>query len=66
MNIRNFFSPVKWKETLEGYRRVIAVSRKPDKEEFLSTARITVLGIFVVGVTGFVIYLIYYLISPIV
>ncbi len=57
---------MKWKETLEGYRRIIAVSRKPDREEFLSTARITALGIFVVGVTGFVIYLIYYLISPIV
>lgn len=63
MNIKNFFSPLKWKETLEGYRRVIAVSRKPDKEEFLSTARITGLGIAIVGVTGFVIYMIYYLIA---
>ncbi len=64
INIKNFFSPLKWKETLEGYRRVIAVSRKPDREEFLSTARITGLGIFVVGVIGFVIYMIYYLIAP--
>lgn len=54
---------MKWKETLDGYRRVIAVSRKPDKEEFLSTARITGLGIAIVGVTGFVIYMIYYLIA---
>jgi len=63
INIKNFFSPAKWKETLEGYRRVIAVSRKPDREEFLSTARITALGIAVTGVTGFVIYMIYYLIA---
>lgn len=64
MNIKNLFSPVKWKEKLEEYRRVIAVSRKPDKEEFLSTARITALGIALVGATGFVIYIIYYLLQP--
>lgn len=63
INIKYFFSPAKWKERMEEYRRVIAVSRKPDKEEFLSTARITGLGIAVVGVTGFVIYMIYYLIA---
>ncbi len=64
INIKNFFSPLKWKEKLEGYRRVIAVSRKPDRDEFLSTARITALGIFILGVAGFVIYMIYYLIAP--
>ena len=63
INIKNFFSPLKWKEKLEEYRRVIAVSRKPDREEFLSTARITVLGIAIVGVVGFVIYMLYYLIA---
>ncbi len=63
MNIKNIFSPLKWKERLEEYRRVIAVSRKPDREEFLSTARITALGLFVVGMTGFVIYLLYYLVA---
>ncbi|MBU3958067.1 MAG: protein translocase SEC61 complex subunit gamma [Nanoarchaeota archaeon] len=63
MDIKKYFSPLKWKETLEGYRRVIAVSRKPDKEEFLSTARITGLGIVIIGVTGFVIYMLYYLIA---
>jgi len=63
VDIKKYFSPAKWKETLEGYRRVIAVSRKPDREEFLSTARIVGLGIAIVGVIGFVIYMIYYLIA---
>lgn len=65
MNIKGFFSPVKWKEKLEEYRRVIAVSKKPDRGEFLSTARITALGIALVGVTGFVVYLLYYLIATV-
>lgn len=65
MDIKGLFSPVKWKEKLESYRRVIAVSRKPDREEFLSTARITALGIALVGAAGFVIYMVYYLIANI-
>jgi protein transport protein SEC61 subunit gamma and related proteins len=63
VNIKNFFSPLKWKEKLGEYRRVIAVSRKPDREEFLSTARITALGIAILGMAGFVIYMLYYLIA---
>ncbi len=66
MNMKNFFSPAKLKEKLEEYRRVIAVSRKPDREEFLSTARITALGISVLGAAGLVIYMLYYLLLPIV
>ncbi len=66
MNIKNFFSPAKLKEKLEEYRRVIAVSRKPDREEFLSTARITALGISVLGAAGLVIYMLYYLLLPII
>ncbi len=66
MDIKGLFSPLKWKEKLENYRRVIAVSRKPDKEEFLSTARITALGIAIVGTIGFVVYMIYYLLQPLI
>lgn len=62
MNMKNLFSPLKWKEKLEEYRRVISVSKKPDREEFLSTARITALGIALIGAVGFVIYILYYLI----
>jgi protein transport protein SEC61 subunit gamma-like protein len=53
----------KLKDTLVNYRRVIDVSRKPDKEEFMSAAKITGAGILVIGLIGFAIFLAYYFIS---
>ncbi len=47
---------------LAEYRRVISISRKPSREEFVSIAKICGLGIVVIGVIGFVIQLIYQLI----
>lgn len=52
------------KEKLIQYRRVIRIARKPDKFEFISSAKITGLGILLIGVIGFIIYLIYNLIVP--
>lgn len=48
---------IRIKETLENYRRVLQIARKPDMYEFTSTARICGIGMFVVGVLGFVLYL---------
>jgi protein transport protein SEC61 subunit gamma-like protein len=42
------------KEKLENYRRVLTVARKPTKEEFQETAKITGMGILLIGVIGFV------------
>ncbi|OGI12313.1 protein translocase SEC61 complex subunit gamma [Candidatus Micrarchaeota archaeon RBG_16_36_9] len=50
------------KEKFKQYRRVLTVARKPDKEEFLMSAKITSSGIVFLGLIGFIIFLIYYLI----
>ena len=53
----------KIKEKLKQYKRVLSVARKPDKEEFLLSARITGAGIIFLGLIGFIIFLVYYLIT---
>ncbi|MFO7677948.1 MAG: protein translocase SEC61 complex subunit gamma [Thermoplasmatota archaeon] len=40
------------------YGRVLKMTRKPTNEEFSKTAKITAIGILIVGSLGFVIYLI--------
>jgi len=44
------------------YKRVIEVARKPTKEDFMSSAKITGSGIVLLGAIGFVIFLIYFLV----
>ncbi|ADP76944.1 protein translocase subunit secE/sec61 gamma [Methanothermus fervidus DSM 2088] len=39
-------------------KRVLYVSRKPRKEEYLSVAKVTGLGIIIIGVIGFIINMI--------
>lgn len=46
------------KETLENYRRVLIVARKPTLEEFKMVAKVNAVGIILIGGIGFVIYLI--------
>lgn len=53
----------KIKEKLQEYRRVIAVASKPDREEFVSSVKITGFGILLIGIIGFIIYLIYVLVT---
>ncbi|MBU4536198.1 MAG: protein translocase SEC61 complex subunit gamma [Euryarchaeota archaeon] len=36
-------------------RRVLHVSKKPDKVEYINVAKITGLGIIVIGIIGFII-----------
>lgn len=57
----SFFGKIKNK--LSEYRRVIAVASKPDKEEFVSSVKITGFGILLIGVIGFIIYLTYVLVT---
>ena len=45
------------------YKRVIDVARKPTKDDFLSSAKITGSGIILIGVIGFAIFLVYYLVT---
>lgn len=39
-------------------KRVLRVARKPDKEEYLTIAKVTGLGILLIGLVGFVITMI--------
>lgn len=55
----------KIKLRLATYRRVLEVARKPDKEEFMSSAKITAVGIGLIGAVGFVIYLVYILLTAV-
>lgn len=44
------------KAKLKEYARVLRITTKPDKEEFLTGAQITGLGILLIGFIGFIIY----------
>ena len=64
--IKDLVSPGKWKERLLQYRRTIEVSRKPDKEEFTSSSKITGIGMIIIGFIGFVIFMVYHLLISVV
>lgn len=44
-------------------RRVLRVTRKPDKQEFLTIAKVSGLGILVIGLVGFILHIIKQLIT---
>jgi protein translocase SEC61 complex gamma subunit len=46
------------------YRRVLEISKKPDKQELMSSIKVTLLGIALIGGIGFVIYLAYFAVVP--
>ena len=52
------------KETIRRYRRVLQISRKPGKEEFVSSTKICALGIALIGFVGFFIFLAFILGLP--
>ena len=47
------------KESMESFikqcQRVLKVSRKPDREEYINVAKVTGIGIILIGVIGFII-----------
>ncbi len=49
-------------EKIEAYKRVLTVSRKPDKEEFETSAKICGIGIGLIGIIGFVIFVLFRLV----
>jgi len=44
--------------TLGKYKRVLILARKPDSKELKDTARICAVGVFIIGIMGFVFYVI--------
>ena len=58
MNVQEQFD-----KTIKDCKRVLKVSRKPDKEEYLDFSKIVAIGIAVIGVIGFIIVLLAHLVS---
>ncbi|MEM5794378.1 MAG: protein translocase SEC61 complex subunit gamma [Candidatus Aenigmatarchaeota archaeon] len=46
------------KETIQNYKRVLSASKKPEREEVITTIRICAIGITLIGFIGFILYLI--------
>ena len=46
---------------LKSYARVLQVSRKPSKDEFITSSKICALGIAIIGFVGFVVFLVFIL-----
>jgi protein transport protein SEC61 subunit gamma-like protein len=50
---------LKISETLQGYLRVLRVARKPTKDEFLSSAKVCGLGMGLIGLVGFLMFVVF-------
>lgn len=50
---------------LQNSKRVLQVAKKPDKDEYLQVAKVTGLGILLVGFVGFVIMIASYVVQGI-
>lgn len=48
---------MKIKERLQNYKRILQITKKPSKEDFSDTARICAIGIIIIGLIGFALYL---------
>jgi len=45
------------KSTLENYKRVLILAKKPTMKEFKETARICAIGMIIIGLFGFTFYI---------
>ena len=52
------------KATIRQWRRVLFITRKPSKDEFIGAGKICILGIFLIGLIGFGIFLAFTLLLP--
>lgn len=44
------------KEKLINYKRILTVAKKPAKEDFLSAAKISAIGMLIIGIIGLIVY----------
>ncbi len=51
------------KEFLDSTRRILVISKKPEGAEYAQMAKVTGLGIIIIGLIGFVILLIFALLK---
>lgn len=52
MNVQESFN-----KFIKDSKRVLKVSKKPDRQEYLQLAKVTSIGVVIVGVIGFIIFL---------
>lgn len=45
-------------ERLRNYARVLKIAKKPTKEDFYEAVKICLMGLFVVGMLGYIVYII--------
>ena len=50
------FDPRKIFEKLNEYKRILAIAKKPEKEDLAFMLKISILGVAILGILGFVIY----------
>lgn len=50
-------------QALKQYKRVLYISKRPERDEYINVAKITGIGIIIIGVIGFIITLAAQLIS---
>jgi len=48
------------RELIDAWRRIIQVATKPDREEYMTLLKITLIGLVLVGAIAFVVRLIFY------
>lgn len=46
------------KRKIKEYRRVLSITKKPSGEEFKSISKVTGMGMIIIGLAGFVIFMI--------
>jgi protein transport protein SEC61 subunit gamma-like protein len=57
---------LKIRETIKKYIRVLKVTKRPTKDDFWTTVRVTLIGIAIIGLIGFIFYLISVYILPLI
>ncbi|MCK5235220.1 MAG: protein translocase SEC61 complex subunit gamma [Candidatus Aenigmarchaeota archaeon] len=45
------------KRKIQEWKRVLSITKKPSRDEFSASAKITGIGILLIGMVGFLIYL---------
>jgi protein transport protein SEC61 subunit gamma-like protein len=46
-------------DTIKNYIRVLKIAKKPNWDDFSDTARICLIGMSVVGIIGFILYMLF-------
>lgn len=48
------------RELIDAWRKILQISAKPDKSEYMSVLKITMLGLILIGLIAFIVRIIFY------